>query len=131
MIAYLDLQQVLDLHDASILLFGGSPGVRDLGLVQSAVAQPRQSFGGVDLYPTLVEKAGALGYSLVRNHGFVDGNKRTGFAALEVFLRANGSRVIASVADAEAAVLAVASGQMSRDQFTAWVAANIAPLSVP
>jgi death-on-curing protein len=130
-IAYLDLQQVLDLHDASILLFGGSPGVRDLGLVQSAVAQPRQSFGGVDLYPTLVEKAGALGYSLVRNHGFVDGNKRTGFAALEVFLRANGSRVIASVADAEAAVLAVASGQMSRDQFTAWVAANIAPLSVP
>jgi hypothetical protein len=64
---------------------GGPPGVRDLGLVESAVAQPYGSFGGQDLYPSLVDKAAALAYSLVKTHPFVDGNKRVAHASMEVF----------------------------------------------
>jgi len=74
----LSLQQVLELHEESIRRHGGSAGVRDLGLVESALAQPDASFGGVEFYPTITEKVAALGFSLVKNRGFIDGNKRVG-----------------------------------------------------
>jgi death-on-curing protein len=74
---YLTVEQVMRIHARSIAQFGGDAGVRDLGLIDSAVAQPRASFGGKDLYPTLAEKAAALAFSLVKNHPFADGNKRT------------------------------------------------------
>ncbi|MEI7683494.1 MAG: Fic family protein [Planctomycetota bacterium] len=76
MTVYLTLDQVLELHADGIQRYGGDPGIRDLGLVQSAVSQPRMSFAGQELYSTLAEKAAALGFSLIRNHGFLDGNKR-------------------------------------------------------
>jgi death-on-curing protein len=85
------------------------------------VAMPQMSFDGRDLYPTLAEKAAALGYSLVMNHPFVDGNKRVGHAAMEVVLVLNGYEISAGVDEQEAVVLDVAAGVTSREQFTAWV----------
>ena len=73
---YLTVQQVLRIHARSTEQFGGDASVRDLALVESAVAQPRASFGGMELYPTLADKAAALAFSLVLNHPFADGNKR-------------------------------------------------------
>ena len=83
---YLTLNQVLDLHERLLERFGGSAGVRDLGGLESALAQPGMTFAGEDLYPTIIEKASALAFSIIQNHPFVDGNKRVGHAAMEVFL---------------------------------------------
>jgi death on curing protein len=124
----LSLQQVLELHEEAIRRYGGSVGVRDLGLVDSALAQPDASFGGVEFYPTLVEKIAALGFSLVRNHGFIDGNKRVGYAAMDVFARGNGHRLAATTDDAEAATLAVAASQWTLAQLTEWVRTHLQPL---
>ena len=75
---------------------GGSPGVRDQGLLESAVYRPQASFGGADLYPDLFAKAAAVGHSIIKNHPFVDGNKRTGFEAMRLLLRMNGFDVRSS-----------------------------------
>lgn len=83
---YLTLGEVVDLHRAVIETAGGASGIRDLGALESALAQPRASFGGVDLHTSLTDKAAALCFSLVNNHPFVDGNKRLGHAATETFL---------------------------------------------
>ena len=77
---------VLRLHTLSIAQFGGSHGTRDEGLLESAIARPYQTFGGNDLYPTVFEKAAAIAESIVINHPFVDGNKRTGFLTCWQFL---------------------------------------------
>jgi death-on-curing protein len=79
------------------------------------------TFGGEDLYPALVEKAAALGHSLIANHPFVDGNKRTGHAAMEVFLMVNGFEIQASVDEQERVILQVAAGEMKREKFTEWL----------
>jgi len=89
---YLALAEVVELHRRLLEATGGAPGIRDLGALESAIAQPKATFGGVDLYPTLEEKAAALGLSLVQDHPFVDGNKRVGHAAMETFLVRSGTR---------------------------------------
>ena len=94
---YLTLGEVVDLHRAVIEATGGTSGIRDLGALESALAQPRASFGGVDLHASLPDKAAALCFSLVNNHPFVDGNKRLGHAATETFLILNGSEIDAPV----------------------------------
>lgn len=86
---YLTLKEALELHRRIIEQSGGSDGVRDFGLLESALAQPLMTFGGDDLYPTLIEKASALCFSLVSNHPVLDGNKRVGHAAMETFLVLN------------------------------------------
>jgi death-on-curing protein len=83
------------------------------------------TFEGVDLYPTLVSKAAALGYSLIMNHPFVDGNKRVGHAAMEVMLVLNECQLSADVDEQERIVLVVASGKLSRDEFTVWLEAHV------
>lgn len=90
MIRYLTLGEVVELHRAILDRTGGTDGIRDLGLLESALAQPKASFGGVDLHATIVDKAAALCFSAVRNHPFVDGNKRVGHAAMETFLLLSG-----------------------------------------
>jgi death on curing protein len=117
----LTLDEVLDLHRLLITQSGGSLGIRDLGALESALAQPRMTFGGEDLYPTVVEKAAALGFSLVNNHPFLDGNKRIGHAAMETLLMLNGCEIVACVDEQESVVLRLAAGQMDRDEFTAWL----------
>ena len=98
---YLSLGEVLELHRRIIAATGGASELRDLGALESAVAQPRMTFGGEDLYPDLPSKAVALGFSLIQNHPFVDGNKRVGHAALETLLVLNGSELDAPAAEAE------------------------------
>jgi death-on-curing protein len=127
-IRYLTLAEVIELHDRIISETGGGTGLRDIGALESALAQPRQTFGGEDLYTSLPAKATALGFSLIMNHPFVDGNKRIGHAAMDAFLMLNGFEIQASVDDAEAEILAVASGERTRHEFLTWVEQRIVPL---
>ncbi len=120
-VRYLSLVEVLELHRRVVERTGGATGLRDLGSLQSALAQPRASFGGELLYPTLEEQAAALGYSLVLNHPFVDGNKRVGHAAMAVFLALNGRMLVGELDESEHAMLALAGGQLSREQLVEWV----------
>lgn len=122
---YLTLGEVLELYHRIIRQSGGSQGIRDLGALESALAQPRMTFGNQELYPTVVEKASALGFSLIKNHPFVDGNKRTGHAAMETFLVLNGFELDASVDEQEQIILQVASGELERDEFTAWLSGHV------
>jgi death-on-curing protein len=128
-VRYLTLGEVLDLHDRLLQQWGGAAGLRDLGALESAVAQPRMTFGGVDLYADLPAKAAALAFSLIQNHPFVDGNKRTGHAALETMLLLNGLELRAPVDEAEAVILGVASGSHSRDDLREWIDRNALPRS--
>ena len=86
---YLILREMLELHRLVLAQSGGADGVRELGALESALAQPAMTFGGQELYPTLVEKASSLCFSLVMNHPFVDGNKRVGHFEMETFLVLN------------------------------------------
>lgn len=106
---------------------GGSAGVADLGLIESALAQPRATFGEQELSSDLPTKAAALGYSLITNHGFTDGNKRVGHAAMETFLLLNGWEIACAVDEQERVILEVASGEYSRQAFTAWLKEHIKP----
>src|SRR3982751_3932927 len=122
---YLSLQEVISLHSLLIAQSGGSSGLRDQGALESAVAQPEASFGGEELYPDLASKAAALGHSLIQNHSFVDGNKRIGQAAMEVFLLLNGHEIDASVVDQEKIIIDIARGKVSRIELSEWVRKHI------
>jgi death-on-curing protein len=87
---YLSTIQILAIHDQMIRRFGGSPGLRELDLLESAVGRPQATFDGKDLYETLFDKAAALLQSLLKNHPFVDGNKRTALTSAGLFLQTNG-----------------------------------------
>jgi len=118
---FLTLGEVLALQRRIIAETGGATGIRDLSAISSAIAQPHLSVGGVDAYPTLIDKAAALGYALTRNHGFIDGNKRIAHAAMEVFLMLNGVEIRAPVDEQERVMLSLAAGNLSRAAFTEWV----------
>jgi death-on-curing protein len=120
-VRYLTLSEALELHRRIIGQSGGALGVLNLGALESALAQPRMAFGGRDLYPSIVDKAAALGYSLIQNHPFLDGNKRTGHAAMEVFLFLNEFEIQSSIDEQERIVLQVASGELDREAFTVWL----------
>ena len=121
---YLTLNDVLELYRQVMEQSGGSVGIRDMGALESALAQPRMTFGG-ELYLTLAEKAAALGFSLIMNHPFVDGNKRAGHAAMETFLVLNGYEIEATVDEQEGIILRVASGKFGRNEFTNWLRGHI------
>lgn len=122
---YLSLGEVLELYRRVMALSGGATGIRDQGALESAIAQPRMTFDGEELYTTLADKAVALGFSLINNHPFVDGNKRLGHAAMEVMLMLNGFQIVADVNDQEQTILAVASGTLDREGLGAWLSAHI------
>ena len=122
---YLTLNEVLDLYHRILEQSAGSVGIRDLGALESALAQPRMTFDEVELYPTLADKAAALGFSLINNHPFVDGNKRTGHAAMEVFLILNGYEIEADVDEQERVILNVAAGQIKREELAEWLRLHI------
>jgi death on curing protein len=126
---YLSLAEVLELHRRIVAVTGGPTALRDLGALESAVAQPRASFAGEDLYPDLASKATALAFSLINNHPFVDGNKRVGHAALETFLMLNGFELSAEVDASEKIILAVAAGVAGRDELLEWVRAHLIPVA--
>ncbi len=126
---YLLIEEKLALQARLISVSGGSTGIREMGSLQSAAAQPRMAFGGQDLYPDLTEKAAALCFSLVMNHPFMDGNKRVGHAAMETMLVLNGHEIVASIDEAEELILKLAAGQLPRPEFTAWVKAHVTPIA--
>ena len=123
----LKVAEVLEIHRAVVEQAGGTASVRDLRALESAVAQPRATFDGNDLYPTIEVKAVALAFSLIRNHPFTDGNKRVGHAALEAMLMMNGRQLRSSVDDAERVILGVAAGTASRDDLVEWVRRCVVP----
>ena len=122
--AYLTIDDVLHLHTEQLGLFGGASGVRDEGLILSALLRPQTGY-----YNDLIEEAAALWESLAMNHGFVDGNKRVAFASLHVFLGMNG---LSLTADPDAVILFIYSnleaGTFNKSVLDAWLRSNTAPL---
>jgi death-on-curing protein len=118
---YLTPEEVLFIHARLIAETGGLHGLRELALLESAVARPKASFEGRDLYADLFTKAAALLESLVNNHPFLDGNKRTGITALALFLRINGYRFKATNEDIVAFTLKVAQKQLNFEEMTVWL----------
>jgi death-on-curing protein len=114
-------EKVLLLHRIMAQATGGSVGVRDEGLLESALEAAFSEFGGVEFYPTKEEKAARLGYSLISNHAFVDGNKRIGMYIMLTFLEVNGIRLDIGNDDIARVGLAVAAGEMSYDGLLAWI----------
>lgn len=114
-------EKVLLLHQLIIAETGGSAELRDIGLLDSALEGCFQPFGGQKLYPTKEEKGARLGYSLISNHAFVDGNKRIGMYVMLTFLEVNGIRLDCTNDDVVEAGLGVASGQMGYEELLAWV----------
>ena len=112
---------VIAIHEDQLKRHGGLPGVRDDGLLESALAQPFASFGGQDLYPSVQEKAARYGYGIINNHPFADGNKRTGTALIISFLRANGVRFKPRWEDLYETIIAVADGSMGYDELVDWI----------
>jgi death on curing protein len=125
MIRYLTLEEVISLHNRILQQERTGSGIRDLGALESAIAQPRMTFGGEELYPTIIEKASVLGFSIIMNHPFIDGNKRAGHAAMETFLVLNRLEIDSVVDEQERIILALAAGESDRDAFTNWLRQNV------
>ncbi len=115
---WLTVAKVLQIHERSLEESGGDPGIREPALLDSAVAQPRARFGGKDLYPGIADKAAVLAFSLVMNHPFVDGNKRTGYAAMMMFLSRNDHTIITSIDERESIFVSLAAGTLNANSST-------------
>ncbi|NMA24536.1 MAG: type II toxin-antitoxin system death-on-curing family toxin [Clostridiales bacterium] len=114
-------EKILLLHKLMAEATGGGVGVRDYGLLDSALESAYATFDNVELYPTKEEKAARLGFSLISNHAFVDGNKRIGMYVMLTFLEVNGIKMACADEDITSAGLAVAAGKMSYEQLLHWV----------
>ena len=121
----LSKRQILMLHSMLVAQSGGMDGLRDEGLLESAVNAPLQTFGGQELYPTVLEKAARLGYGLIHNHPFIDGNKRIGTHAMLVFLDINNITLSYEDDDLISAILRAASGDMDDSELLEWLKAHI------
>jgi death-on-curing protein len=118
---YLTLGEVVELHRLVLAACGGAPGIRDLGSLESAVTQPRASFGGSDLHPTLIEKTGALGFALAQGHRSWTATSAVAHAAMATFLLLNGVDIAATVDEQEQLMLNLASGRVSRSDLVDWL----------
>lgn len=123
---YITAEQVLFLHDRLVEETGGVHGVRDLGGLESALARPQAAFGGTEFYPDLMTKAAVLMDGLIRNHPFIDGNKRTGIATAALFLQVNGYRLVATNAELENFALGVTTTKPDLAQIAEWFRAKTA-----
>ncbi len=117
----MNLETILAIHAHLAKETGGSSGLRDRGLLESALAAPDMSFGGLDLYPTITEKCARLAYSLITNHAFLDGNKRIGMLALLTLLEANGYGITPRKGEIARIGIAVAGGEASYESLLDWV----------
>lgn len=114
-------RQIILLHDQLIDETGGAHGIRDEGLLESAVLTPMQTFEGTELFPSVEEKAARLGYGLVKNHAFVDGNKRIGAHAMLVFLAVNGIRIWYTQKELSDIIVQIASGEKDYPDLLLWL----------
>jgi len=119
---WLDRNAVVAIHEAQLAEHGGAAGIRDTGLLESALGRPRNREGYGK--PDYADLAAAYGFSIARNHPFVDGNKRTAFVAVELFLALNGFELSAGDADCVLTMLAVAAGDLDELAFAAWIRAH-------
>lgn len=124
---YLSKADLLLIHTRCLQQSGGIDGIREERGLESAMALPQQGFGDVEFYPTLAEKAAILGFAIILNHPFLDGNKRTGFLAMEMFLLINGYEIIEQVDIIEDMILRVAAGEVKKEDFTQWLIPRIFP----
>jgi death-on-curing protein len=120
-IVWLDIEIIYAVHDAQVAEHGGSVGVRDTNLLESALTRAMQHAAYADPHPDIPTLAAIYGIAFVRNHPFIDGNKRVGLVALELFLRQNGFRLAADNASCVVEMLALAAGERTDEQFTDWV----------
>lgn len=118
---YLSLAEVLSLHEQTIAATGGSFGVRDETLVDSALARPRAGFGGFEAYPDVFSKAGVLLEGLIKNHGFVDGNKRTAVVITIIFLDRNGYCLLAEQEALVNLAVSIAEDKIDADEIVIWL----------
>lgn len=118
------IQEVLAIHKEVVALYGGADGVRDKGALESAIARPFQTFGGEELYPNFYEKAAAIGESIMMNHPFVDGNKRTGYVLMETILRVNGYKIIAGDDALYEFVVGITTGEKRFAEIVEWLKDN-------
>lgn len=125
MFAWIDRELALAIHDRQLAEHGGAAGVRDEGLLESALARPRQMFAYSERESDVVDLAAALAYGLARNHPFVDGNKRTAIVACETFIELNGSNLEADDADLFSLVLALADGRLTAQEFAGWLRTHL------
>ncbi len=126
MIRFLSLEDVLAIHESTIHHEGGLAGVRDPGLLESAVTMPRQAFGGKTLHQGLEAMAAAYLYHIAQNHAFHDGNKRTAVLAALVFLEINGVECLPAPEELERVTMAVAASEMTKQQLTDWFRQQLA-----
>lgn len=117
----ISIEEVLRIHDILIEKFGGTPGVRDKELLKSSIFRPFNTFDSVDLYPTPIDKAAAMIESIVKNHPFIDGNKRTGYTLMRLFLLNEGLDIVASEDDKYDFVIRIAEGKSSYDEIKTWI----------
>jgi len=122
------VEDILQVHQFSINRYGGSNGVREMGSLESAIARPFQTFGSEDLYIIIFEKAAALGESLIVNHPFVDGNKRTGFLAMTSLLEEDGYLLIATQEEAYNFTIKIAMGETKFEEIIEWLKQNSSSL---
>jgi death-on-curing protein len=120
---WLTIQMVVAIHDEQLAIHGGSAGLRDLGLLESAIERPRNKWSYEEA--ELAALAAAYGYGMARNHPFVDGNKRTSLLAIYTFLGINGVDFVVAEADAAAMILSLAAGEISEENLTRWIADNL------
>lgn len=118
---YPSLDTIREVHRDQVDTFGGDSGVRDPGALKSAHKLPLQSFGGEEVYPTIHEKAAAMGHGIIANHPFVDGNKRTGAESMILLLEMNGYRFESSNSDLVEATLKIAQGTMTKEKLAEWL----------
>lgn len=123
-ISFLKISQALFIHDQMVKRFGGSHGIRDMGLIESAVARPQATFGGKNLYVSTFEKAAALLQSLLKNHPFVDGNKRTALTSAGLFLRKNDYKLTNNHQEEVEFAVKVAHGNLTIEQISNWLKAH-------
>ena len=128
MTVYLSLAQLLRLHQLQVTAFGGPKMVQDAGRLEAAAARPRMTFAGEDLYPDLAAKAAALMHSIVMNHPFVDGNKRVGAMAAELFLAVNGQALDSDDEALIAIVVEVAAGRVTAEELAIWIRQRSGPI---
>ena len=121
----IDISEVEKIHDILIEKFGGGKGIRDKGLLQSALSRPYQTFDGKELYPNPADKAAAIFESIISNHPFVDGNKRTAYVLLRLTLKENNLDISAEQSEKYDFVISAASGQLTFDEIRTWITKNL------
>lgn len=120
-IKFLSPQQVLFIHNRAVKRFGGAFGIRDLGLIESAVARPQSGFGGEYLYKNIYDMAAALLQSILKNHPFIDGNKRTALSSTAIFLKVNGYKLINNHQEEVEFAVSVDNSNLTLEQISAWL----------